>query len=575
MSWTDAIAVDALSPGSATVFKHGPHQVALVRTEDGRVYGIDNRCPHEGYPLAEGSVTGCVLTCNWHNYKFDLRDGSCVMGEEAVRSFPTREIAGRIEVDLSEPDPEQTKAALWDSLDVGMAENQMGRIARDVVRLLVLGVEPPEIVAYGACWDARRAKWGSSHALPVAADIMHWCDGAPQSEAAIPLSQFLDIASQPHVRRPERDRPTPRDPGADPQAAKLRFLAAVEAEDAAAAEGLVRGAIASGWTWEQLRPWLLEVVAAHHLDFGHALIYLCKLDELLDRVGWSHADPIVSSFVFGVVNGTREDLLPSWRRVVTHLAALEVEMDALYTACTTDADPNWRGEAAVYSALLSGRRGDVLDAITAALRQRAPIAELVNILSEIASERMLRFDVDHDADVSIQDSWLSVTHTQTYAAALRAAVATYDEPCLLRLLFFGAVFCNKARGLDRRGYASPEPWPSHDGLDPLLSAVVEKRRTEAVSRMMAWIDAGADLAPLRSALMALSMSDVVTRPIVVAHVIKNTIVGFDEHRAMDSATPLLALIALLSSPLSERRVHRIAREAVAFVTEGKVPRSIM
>ena len=94
-------------------------------------------------------------------------------------------------------------------------------------------------------------------------------------------------------------------------------------------------------------------------------------------------------------------------------------------------------------------------------------------------------DVDHDADVSIQDSWPSVTHTQTYAAALRAAVATYDEPCLLRLLF-GAVFCNKARGLDRRGYASPEPWLSHDGLDPLLSAVVEKRRTEAVSRMMAW-----------------------------------------------------------------------------------------
>ena len=38
-------------------------------------------------------------------------------------------------------------------------------------------------------------------------------------------------------------------------------------------------------------------------------------------------------------------------------------------------------------------------------------------------------------------------------------------------------------------------------------------------------------------LMALSMSDVVHRPIVVVYVIKNTIVGFDEHRAADSATP--------------------------------------
>ena len=125
MSWTHAIEANALTPGSAKVFKNGPHQVALVRTEDGRVYGVDNRCPHEGYPLAEGSVTGCVLTCNWHNYKFDLRDGSCVMGEEAVRSYPTREVNGHIEVDLSDPDPEQIKATLWESLDVGMTENQI------------------------------------------------------------------------------------------------------------------------------------------------------------------------------------------------------------------------------------------------------------------------------------------------------------------------------------------------------------------------------------------------------------------------------------------------------------------
>ena len=191
------------------------------------------------------------------------------MGEEAVRSFPTREIAGRIEVDLSEPDPEQTKAALWDSLDVGMAENQMGRIARDVVRLLVLGVEPAEIAAYGACWDAHRAKWGSSHALPVAADIMHWCDGAPQAEAAIPCRS--SSTRFPAPRAPTRARPpTPRI-RADP-AAKLRFLAAVEAEDAAAAEGLVRGAI------EAVDPETAQTVAwgrcRHHLDFGHALIYL-------------------------------------------------------------------------------------------------------------------------------------------------------------------------------------------------------------------------------------------------------------------------------------------------------------
>ena len=75
--------------------------------------------------------------------------------------------------------------------------------------------------------------------------------------------------------------------------------------------------------------------------------------------------------------------------------------------------------------------------------------------------------------------------------------------------------------------------------------------------------------------MALAVEDAVTRPIVVAHIIKNTIVAFEEHEVTGSSTPVLALIALLSSPVKERRVHRVTREAIAFVTEGKVPRSIM
>ena len=49
------------------VLNHSPLQVALFHA-NGRVFAIDNRCPHEGYPLVKGSVNSdCVLTCNWHN----------------------------------------------------------------------------------------------------------------------------------------------------------------------------------------------------------------------------------------------------------------------------------------------------------------------------------------------------------------------------------------------------------------------------------------------------------------------------------------------------------------------------
>ena len=61
-TWTDALALDTLPPGSVKVRKMDGTPVALFRTETGVVHAIDNRCPHEGYPLSKGGRSGCVLT---------------------------------------------------------------------------------------------------------------------------------------------------------------------------------------------------------------------------------------------------------------------------------------------------------------------------------------------------------------------------------------------------------------------------------------------------------------------------------------------------------------------------------
>ena len=38
------------------------------------------RCPHQGAPLISGKVTGNILECPWHGYRFDLGSGQCVSG---------------------------------------------------------------------------------------------------------------------------------------------------------------------------------------------------------------------------------------------------------------------------------------------------------------------------------------------------------------------------------------------------------------------------------------------------------------------------------------------------------------
>ncbi len=45
---------------------------------DGKVYCIDNTCPHAGGPLCDGELEQTTVTCPWHRWSFDVRTGDGV-----------------------------------------------------------------------------------------------------------------------------------------------------------------------------------------------------------------------------------------------------------------------------------------------------------------------------------------------------------------------------------------------------------------------------------------------------------------------------------------------------------------
>src|SRR5271170_1251112 len=97
------IARAQLQTKGRKLFRRAGKQVLLIAS-GGRVFAIANRCPHEGYPLSEGTEgPGCVLTCNWHNWKFDLASGAALIGRDPVRTYPVMLKEGEILVDLSDP----------------------------------------------------------------------------------------------------------------------------------------------------------------------------------------------------------------------------------------------------------------------------------------------------------------------------------------------------------------------------------------------------------------------------------------------------------------------------------------
>ena len=63
-----------IPPGSGKTVEVGDKPIAVFNC-DGTFYAIDDTCPHQGGPLGEGEVDGTVVTCPWHEWRYDLRTG--------------------------------------------------------------------------------------------------------------------------------------------------------------------------------------------------------------------------------------------------------------------------------------------------------------------------------------------------------------------------------------------------------------------------------------------------------------------------------------------------------------------
>ena len=70
--------IEDLPPGrGATVELPDGSELALFNV-DGKFYATENFCPHKGAPLAEGSLCGHTIQCDWHGWQFDVRTGRCL-----------------------------------------------------------------------------------------------------------------------------------------------------------------------------------------------------------------------------------------------------------------------------------------------------------------------------------------------------------------------------------------------------------------------------------------------------------------------------------------------------------------
>jgi nitrite reductase/ring-hydroxylating ferredoxin subunit len=524
VTWIKAVSVDELQR-RPVVIKHPPKQIAVFSLH-GSVYAIDNRCPHEGYPLAAGQLSNeCVLTCNWHNWKFRLDTGECLIGGDDVRSYPTKVESGHAWVNIADPPAEESRRRILDGLKAAFDDRDFGRICREIVRLHYYRLDPVESVTAALAWAHNRLEFGTTHAIAGAADWLHIASSYRDDfeNRLICLSEAVDHLADDSLRHPEY----PYAEAGKESFERDAFLATVENEAVHQVEGMVSRAVADGLHWPDLEEAFTAAAFAHYNDFGHSVIYVSKTAELIAALGGGVEQVLVLPLARHLCYTTREDLLPEFKGYVPTLALLE-EPKSLPHSGDGPEVPFPAGITTAFEWLRTNFGKHSVD-------------RLYDRLLEALALNLLYYDVSYDArcdgPVSQNVSWLDFTHGLTMANAARKLCSRYPQFWKAAL---AQMTCFLGRNVDFINRA----------VDPNAWAVT---------------DANAFFRDVRERLFDHGLRD----PIFSVHLLKTSLAVEEEleHASASCRQALLAgLNRFLKSPLKTKHVRRSARQAIQLVS---------
>jgi nitrite reductase/ring-hydroxylating ferredoxin subunit len=73
-NWVRIATEREIAPGECGEYVAGERIIALFNV-NGTLHALDGICPHQGGPLGKGELAGCIVTCPWHGFQFDVITG--------------------------------------------------------------------------------------------------------------------------------------------------------------------------------------------------------------------------------------------------------------------------------------------------------------------------------------------------------------------------------------------------------------------------------------------------------------------------------------------------------------------
>ena len=410
-------------------------QPICVFWSEGQPFALDDRCPHLGFPLHRGSVESGLVTCHWHNARFDLSTGGTLdPWADDVRSYPVEVDGGQVRV-VVEPEPDR-RAHLVHRLEEGLERGIPLVMAKAVLGLIEAGAPVGDIVRAGVSFGTRyrAAGWGAGlTVLTAMANVLPALDPADR-----PLALVHGLA---FVSRDTRGR-APRFPllplaGALP-AERLAawYRRFVETRSADAAERTLASAVTALAPGEVADLMLAAATDHVFLDGGHTVDFTNKAFEVLDHLDPSMAIDVLPTLAAQTAGASRSEERGSWRYPHDLAGLLATATAALPQRWATRIDgfDHQHGVAALAWAILADHPAEVVRAVDDAVSTGAEPEELGRAVAYAAALRITRFHTQND-----HGDWDEVHHAFSTANAVHQALVRSPSPELLRAVYHGAL----------------------------------------------------------------------------------------------------------------------------------------
>jgi nitrite reductase/ring-hydroxylating ferredoxin subunit len=461
-NFVHAISLEELKSTGCQTRQINGYTIAFFRTAD-RVFAVDNRCPHMGFPLDKGTVKDGILTCHWHHARFDMESGGTFdQWADDVRSFPVQIRNDGVWVDTTEyGDP---RAHQKERLQVGLERDISLVIAKAVLTLMDGGGNPVEPFRIGLSFGSTYRQGGWGQGLTMHTCLMNMLPYLDAEDRPRAMYHGLTAVSRDSFQHPPRFgiRPLPNNI-TDMITLKRWFRSFIEVRDDEGAERCVVSAIRAGADDKEMSDMLFTAVTDHrYIQLGHPADFINKAFEALDTAGWEYAEVVLTSLVSGIANATRMEESNAWRNPIDLIAILDeafVGLPQVVEEGAAKRGGRWNGRQALVPILLSDDLQAIVNALLNALAQGCTLTQLAQAVSYAAARRIAQFHTSNEFG-----DWDTALHTFTFANAIQQGLRRSPSVELLRGVFDAATSIYLDRFLNIP--AAKIPQPNGETADP-------------------------------------------------------------------------------------------------------------